>query len=81
MNLRELLAQIQKPKPSRKKQCQARGTKQIEDSETKKIEKIAAHIKSISERTHIQELVDFASQRLAFHEMHLKPFTSNHFVS
>ena len=53
----------------------------MEDSEKKKIEKIAAHHKSISERTHIQQLVDFASPHLAFHEMHLSPFTSNHFVS
>ena len=70
-----------KPKTTRKKQCQASGTKQIEDSETKKLQKIAAHKKSISDRAHIQELVDFSSPRLAFHEMHLSPFTSNHFVS
>jgi len=70
-----------KPKTTRKKDYQASGTKQLEGSETKKIQKISAHKKSISERAHIQELVDFASPRLAFHEMHLSPFTSNHFVS
>ena len=70
-----------KPKISKKKHCQAICTKPIEESETKKIEKIAAHKKSICERTKIQELVDFASPRLAFHEMHLSPFTTNHFVS
>ena len=53
----------------------------MEDSETKKFEKIAAHKMSICQRTKIQELVDFASPRLAFHEMHFSPFTTNHFVS
>ena len=70
-----------KPKTSKKKHCQASSTKQMEDSETKKIEKIAAHKMFICERTKIQELVDFASPRFAFPERHLSRFTSNHFVS
>ena len=70
-----------KPKTSKKKHCQASSTNQIEDSGTKKIEKIAAHKMSICDRAKIQELVDFASARLAFHEMRLSPFKRNHFVS
>ncbi len=70
-----------KPETSRKKHNQASDTKQKEDSQMKKTEKIVAHHKSICDRTKIQELVDFASSRLAFHEMHLSPFTPNHFVS
>ena len=69
------------PKPSKKKLSRVQNKNAVEDSDTKKIAKIAAHKMSICDRTKIQELVDFASPRLAFHEMHLSPFTSNHFVS
>ena len=67
--------------PSKKKQNRVQKKKTSEDSDTKKIGKIDAHRKSICERAKIQELVDFASQRLTLHEMHLSPFTTNHFVS
>ena len=70
-----------KAETSGKNQYHASDTKQMEDSQMKQTEKIAAHHKSICDRAKIQELVDFASSRLAFHEMHLSPFTINHFVS
>ena len=66
-------------KTSKKKRNRAPNKNASEVSDRMKIEKISAHRKSICERAKIQELIDFASPRLSFHEMHLSPFRSKHF--
>ena len=74
--------QCHKPKPKKhqptKKPCEMRSP--ASTCSNLKERRAASQHQSVAKRGEIQELVDYNSPELTFHEMHLCPFSKNHEV-